>query len=113
MSNTIIRQGDILLIRTGDATQGGESAPLVVGHGEVTGHMHTIEAARPLTGDELVWGLFARTGEWSGDGQPLVAVDTSTRITHQEHATLDVPPGIWRIVRQREYQPEHERYVVD
>lgn len=109
----IVRQGDILLVRIGDAVEGGDAAPLVVGHGEVTGHMHTIEAARPLAGDALVWDLFARTGEWSGNGQPLVAVEEDTRITHQEHATLDVPAGIWRIVRQREYEPERERFVVD
>lgn len=110
---TILRQGDILLVRVGDAEDAGESQPVTVGHGEATGHTHVVEAARTLSGDQLAWSLFARTGEWNGDGDPLLAVDAPTRITHQEHAALDVPAGVYRVVRQREYEPERERFVAD
>lgn len=108
----IIRQGDILLVRVGDAEQ-ADTAPLVVGHGEVTGHKHVIESATAVTGDALAWDLFARTGEWQAEGDPLVSVPQETRITHQEHDALTIPAGMWRIVRQREYAPERDRFVAD
>lgn len=111
--NEIIRQGDILMVRVGAVEDSGKSRPVVVGHGEVTGHSHTLEAARTLNGDALAWDLFARTGEWQGDGAPLVAVDADTVIRHQEHGPLTVPAGVWRVIRQREYEPERERFVAD
>lgn len=111
----MIRHGDIyLLIKLDGAPTGnGKPKPLVVGHGEQTGHMHVIEQARTLTGDELAWDLFARTGEWSGDDQPLIAVDVGTEISHPEHDTLPVPAGVYRVIRKREYQPEAIRFIAD
>lgn len=112
----IIRQGDILLVKiedSGGALRVGKPTPLIVGHGETTGHTHTIEAARALTGDELAWDLFARTGDWQGNGDPLVAVDAPTIIRHQEHDALPVPAGVYRVVRQRVYAPEAPRSVLD
>ena len=41
-------------------------------------------------------------------------MDTApAKVTHEEHATLSPPPGIWKITRQREYSPEAIRRVLD
>ncbi len=111
----MIRHGDIYLLKVDDVLQPaeGQSKPLIVGHGEETGHMHTIVAARTLTEDELAWNLFAQTGEWQAQGDPLIAVDVDTEITHQEHDTLPVPAGVYRVIRKREYQPEAIRFIAD
>lgn len=108
----IIRQGDILLIRKGDAKAGTGKA-VIIGHGEVTGHKHTLECAERITGDDLAWQLFANTGEWNGDDVPLVNVPAGTKLVHDEHNTLAIPAGVYEIRRQREYQPERQRYVID
>ena len=109
----IIRQGDILLVKVGEAQASGKSQRVIIGHGEVTGHMHVLQAAETLNGDELAWQLFAETGEWRGDGSPQVAISQETQLVHDEHDTLTIPAGIYEIRRQREYEPEAPRYVID
>jgi hypothetical protein len=43
-----------------------------------------------------------------------VAVDAPTvPWEHQEHATIAVPAGNYRVIRQREYSPERIRRVED
>jgi hypothetical protein len=34
-------------------------------------------------------------------------------LKHQEHGTITVEPGVYRVVRQREYAPEAPRMVLD
>jgi hypothetical protein len=35
-------------------------------------------------------------------------------VTHEEHAPLTLPPGVWRFARQRRYDPAtHARVVAD
>ena len=88
------RQGDILLVRVGDAPEGGRATPavgLLVGkgrHGE-----HRLGARR-----------YARKGNLLSlpDGGRLVHTDEP----HARHAAIELLPGDWRITRQREY---HER----
>ena len=108
----IIRQGDILLVRIDDA-KNGKTERVIIGYGEVTGHMHVLTEAETVNGNELAWELFAQTGEWRGDGTPLVNVPGDTTLVHDEHDMLTVPSGIYEIRRQREYEPESPRYVID
>lgn len=101
----IYRQGDVLLISADvnpqDAT--GEVKPvagrLVLAEGEVTGHSHTIEADRA-------------TGLLFGDRMVVVA-DEPVELTHQEHDTLVIAPGLYFVIRQREYTPAAPRMVTD
>lgn len=101
----LIRQGDVLLVRTTMRQATGTPVPAESGRhilmrGEQTGHHHSVDAT---------CATLTRTEE----GQMFLTVDELVGLTHQEHATLDVPPGVWQVTRQREYSPEAPRYVGD
>jgi hypothetical protein len=114
------RQGDVLLIAvsqddvpTNTKEIRRDHGKAILAHGEVTGHHHAI-----LDPDAELVGV-------PGDGQKLVTADQAASLyllvhgtspvalTHQEHATITIDPGTYRVVRQREYTPEQIRRVVD
>src|SRR5260370_13543017 len=100
----MFRQGDLLLVRTmampeGEALQ-AEGGRLILARGEVTGHHHSesVADAEAISTAEAVY----------------LRIMTPTPLEHQEHAPLPLEPGIYRVIRQREYQPrELPRQVAD
>ena len=92
------RQGDVLLVAVdgvppGASSVGRDGGRLVLAYGEATGHAHTIEsdhAALLATGP----GVFLDVR----GPEPVMLV-------HQEHESIAVDPGTYRVVRQREYTP--------
>ena len=108
MNNKHYRQGDVLIERVGALPKNRrkvarESGRVVLAHGEVTGHHHSLT-------DEHV-DLF-ETADESGVTY-LEVREAMAAHTHQEHATVELDPGIYRITRQREYSPEAIRNVRD
>ena len=105
------RQGDVLLIPCADIPAGAcveaaENGRVVLARGERTGHAHTMAADRVC--------YFREEGSGSGGGFVRVAGPTPVDLTHEEHAPLTIPPGSYRVVQQREYQPRAApRAVVD
>lgn len=101
------RQGDVLLIKMPDDFVVPDKAVLVgtenviLAYGEVTGHAHRIK--------DTTTSLY----EWQGD--QLVQVRQPTALTHEEHAPINLAPGIYKRIIQKEYVGEFEsaRYVVD
>jgi hypothetical protein len=89
------RQGDILLIPVDEAPEGrrieAEHGRLILARGEVTGHHHSVacEAGELIGAAE---GVFLR-------------IMAPTTLDHQEHASVALPPGTYRVRRQREYAP--------
>jgi hypothetical protein len=103
------RQGDVLLmacdsIPAAARREAPEKGRVVLARGEITGHAHVMAADRVCHfRDDGTGGGFLRI-----EGNAPVA------LTHEEHAPLMVPPGSYRVIRQREYQPrELPRAVVD
>lgn len=103
----MFRQGDVLIMETPEEPAGAPVAPVngraVLAYGEVTGHHHSIAAngGRALLyrmGDDMLLSI-------SG-GAPV-------SLTHQEHSTVDIPAGNYRVTIQREYSPEAIRRVAD
>jgi hypothetical protein len=101
---TQYRQGDVLLVRIKSAIPDStpikpENGRLILAHGEVTGHHHSVcdEDA------ELI-----REGE-----RMLLNVTRQTSLLHQEHTAIDLAPGLYEIRRQREYSPNALRNVAD
>ncbi len=97
------RQGDVLLVRVADlpneAGQPRDSkGRLVLAEGEATGHAHAIlhEGAR-LHGSELE------------DRFLEVLAEGGVDLVHEEHATIRVPQGVYRVIRQREHRFEQSR----
>lgn len=110
---TIYRQGDILLVRCDDrpavnvidGTANGivrepENGRLIIARGEATGHHHSVAVA----GAEIVQDAEA----------VYLRIMAPTTLDHQEHGSIALDPGTYRVIRQREYQPgELPRQVAD
>jgi hypothetical protein len=94
----MIRQGDVLLkpvqelcmpITPRPVRQRAEKGLVILARGEATGHHHAV-----AEGDaELV-----RQGE-----RMLLSVFGRAVLTHQEHAPIELPGGLYEVVPQREY----------
>lgn len=102
------RQGDVLIERVGllpkDAKKiARENGRVVLAHGEVTGHAHAIT--------DKQCDLFA--SERNPGVTFLEIRDAVAALKHDEHATISLAPGTYRVTRQREYSPEAIRNVAD
>src|SRR5689334_4744380 len=104
-------QGDLLIERVGDI-YGSQSSnvadcAIVLAEGEATGHNHTLFGRVAFFRDDALARDIPR-GLYIGH----VRVDAPTaRISHQEHAALELPKGTYRVRRQRELDPEEARIV--
>ena len=93
-----------MLLRKVNGLPSGKRKKRLTGHvleGEATGHMHRILELEQAEVLEIGDGLFVSVGE---QGVSLV---------HPEHHTVELPPGDFEIVRQREYFPDEIRNVQD
>lgn len=98
-----IRHGDVALFRVGSATHEMKKMmkAVTLAFGEITGHAHVLDAPKgTLWADSETEPSFIKV-----DGGQAV-------LTHQEHATVEIPEGTWRVVRQREFWGQ-ERQVAD
>jgi len=90
----MFRQGDVLLIPIDyvplAATKQPRKGDIVLAHGEVTGHAHRIK--------ELQADVFMGAA-----GTRFLRAAEPVNLTHEEHATVSIPPGAYRIVQQREW----------
>jgi hypothetical protein len=101
----MFRQGDVLLVAVQPERLPTHARPLprdargrlVLALGEVTGHAHAVAAP---------------DAELLGDPETLderfLRIVTEARLTHEEHAAISLPAGLYRVVRQREYAPGWE-----
>jgi hypothetical protein len=103
---TQYRQGDVLLVRRQDRKL-HDTAPvprhhgrIILAEGEATGHAHAIDSpdATLLEGDE---------------GERYLRVDAPCDLVHEEHAAIVLEPGLYRVIRQREWGPGVAGYVRD
>jgi hypothetical protein len=106
---TMYRQGDVLLVPTAHSlTRAAVLVPrdrgrFVLAYGEVTGHAHAIHSALAELFEERDGRLFLRV---------LAGVE-QVRLLHEEHDAIVLPPGLYEVIRQREYSPGAIRYVLD
>jgi hypothetical protein len=92
MMNEIIRQGDVLLreIDTTPKNKRIAKDKYTLALGEITGHHHDI------LGDVEIFR--------NNQSQILVNVGPKgALLTHQEHAHLQIPEGMYEVVIQREF----------
>jgi len=115
MDRPIIRQGDVILVPIEEVpaawTVGREDGRVVLAHGEVTGHSHAIvdERAELLAPD----GSTFVTVDEAAELYLLVHGTEPVDLVHEEHATVGVTPGAYRVQRMREYAPEAPRRLAD
>jgi hypothetical protein len=100
-------QGDILIERIDDAPISGrviqsvDSGSAIVAAGEATGHHHRIFGSVTLYRDdalarEIPAGLYV--GHLQVKGSPA-------RLEHEEHASISLEQGSYRVRRQRQLEP--------
>lgn len=99
------QQGDVLLKRVNQVPDGAkkvarQNGRIVVMHGE-QGHTHAIDD---------VDAMF-----YEKDGKFYLEATKPVKLTHEEHHTQVVEPGIWEIgqVKEYDYFQEMERTVRD
>lgn len=101
---THYRQGDVLVRRVAsipaDAKLQPRTGDIILAHGEVTGHAHRVKERQA----DMYGG---------GGGFYLKVAAGGATITHEEHATIPLAPGDYRVLRQREYYPNEIRNVAD
>jgi hypothetical protein len=102
------RQGDVLIIPVASIPKSvepvaRENGRVVLAHGEATGHAHAIRDQRAaLFRDPELMAVFMHVGG-----------DSAVALEHDEHDTIEIPAGDYRVIRQREYSPEAIRNVAD
>ena len=105
----IFRQGDVLIERVdaipaGAALRERDKGRVILAYGEVTGHAHAIDDSVEAPTAVLLDSV---------DGLAFLKVDALSRLVHEEHSTIELAPGNYRITTQREYEPEGWRRVAD
>lgn len=91
------RQGDVLLVETKEPTATHPRESLVVLEGEITGHSHRLTSGAVL---DCLEDTFVHAVE-------------GTKMVHEEHDTITIPEGWYKVIRQREYDEKEIRYVRD
>ena len=109
------RQGDVFLTPCpevpADATVvPRDSGRVILAYGEVTGHCHAM-----VEPDVALLEREVTTPSGSKEKQMYLRVGApkGSKLTHQEHSTVTVPPGTYTVVRQREYSRGEVRQVLD
>ena len=106
------RQGDVLLVKVKQVPQYAKDVTpgdrIVLAYGEVTGHAHAvypevIEKQKPELKAKL----------WDAGAERFLQVIEKTALRHEEHTPIELGKGVYRVVRQREFDPERDRWVAD
>ena len=98
----IYRHGDVLIAPVEEVP--AEARPrdgLILAQGEVTGHAHRVETDARAELFEAGQQLFLRV------------LGSPAKVVHEEHQPIELPPGNYRVWRQREYDPRQDLTVMD
>jgi hypothetical protein len=98
------RQGDVFLRQVEqlplEAREASGTARIVLAYGEATGHSHSVSVQ-----EAKLYNL---------QDQHFLVVATTAKLVHEEHETIPLPAGVYKVVRQREYAPDGSlQYVSD
>ncbi|MBD2342785.1 hypothetical protein [Anabaena subtropica] len=101
-ANALYRHGDVLLRRIDNIPNAAQKrAGTTLAHGEVTGHSHRIQESHGVQ----LWV--------HGSEMFLEVKQESATLIHEEHRAIELPQGIYRVWRQREYRPDAYMEVED
>jgi hypothetical protein len=103
----IYRQGDVAIIPVSKVpTQltpvKRDKGAVVLAYGEVTGHAHRIPSRSAKLFRDETDARYLRIGGGGG-----------AELKHEEHGTIKLPPGNYKVIRQREHTPAAIVQVAD
>src|SRR5262245_45903403 len=109
-TQTQYRQGDVLIERIAEIpVKTTRRIPgAILAQGEATGHHHAIDNAEAVELYEDSSGRDTQAGSVR-----FMRLTRESVLKHQEHAPIALPPGNYKVTRQREYTPEAVRRVAD
>lgn len=102
----IYRQGDVIITKVNAVPNGLTDVPregrrIILAHGELTGHAHAIADDHAILRQTATGQMF------------LEILNSAASLRHEEHSTVTLPPGLYRVARQVEYSPAALRAVAD
>lgn len=83
------RHGDLLIVKAQIPPSARVVKDSIIAHGEVTGHAHRVTGATVLEREDVCY----------------INAPFGAAVVHEEHATIALPPGEYKVIRQREYDP--------
>ena len=124
----MFRQGDVLLVKVKELPKKRGffsivreyTGDVVLAYGEATGHAHILDKDKVKA--------FVQTDEkptkgvWDQSAERFIQVLEKTNLKHRhlptgeatgEHADIELDPGVYKVVRQREWTEETNRWVED
>jgi len=98
----LYRHGDVLVSRVTSLPTGARKREgTILAHGELTGHSHRIQQSHAVQ----LWT--------SGSELFLEVKGAQASLVHEEHQTIELPQGFYRVWKQREYRPDADIEVMD
>lgn len=97
----LYRHGDVLVQSVSALPEAHSRPGVTLARGEVTGHSHRFSDAAAVQ-------LYT-----AGMETYVQVLADSADLIHEEHATITLPRGVYRVWMQREYSPEAIRRVLD
>ena len=100
MEKMMIRHGDVVIIKVEliPSTAVSLGSRKEIAYGEVTGHAHRLDVGE----------LFEEK-----NGDIYLKIDKLAKVSHEEHKTVTLTPGVYKAVIKRQYTPEGWKKVVD
>lgn len=96
------RHGDVMVETVADLPEvRRKTKHTILAHGEITGHCHRIAEKGAAELFETPAGMF------------LNVTAKSATLVHEEHESITLATGVYRVWRQREYSPEEIRIIRD
>jgi hypothetical protein len=106
MRKSQYRQGDVLIEKISKTVRKTSKQKrlhrIVLAEGEATGHAHVLNASPT---DPADW--------WKEGDEQFANLSSPAIVVHEEHSSIKMEEGTYRITRQREYSPEEIRNVAD
>ena len=87
----IIRHGDVLIELVKEMPKAKKLDRKWLFEGEATGHAHRIDIGE----------IFE-----TRNGELYLKVEKLTKVTHEEHRTVVLPKGLYRVSQKRQYAPD-------
>ncbi|MCC5645478.1 hypothetical protein LC607_21515 [Nostoc sp. CHAB 5824] len=101
-ANVLYRHGDVLIRRITSLPVGAQRGiGATLAHGEITGHSHRIQQSHAVQ----LWV--------HGSDLFLEVKEPSATLVHEEHRAIELPQGLYRVWKQREYRPDAYVEVMD
>ena len=112
-TRNLYRHGDLLITRINAVPQSAINiSSKIIAEGEVSGHKHTLvgqATVRILPGREAGHKIIERVerGHVSINRIPELYFSASedVKLTHEEHKTLELPRGSYKVTKEREFNP--------